>query len=165
MTESGKTTYAKKLVSAFKQQGIKSIVLDILCDPDFNADYQTNKQDEFLKTVWNSRSCIVVIDEGAEAVGQYNKAMFSLATRGRHWGHTCVFITQRATGIAPIVRDQCGAVVLFKAGVKNGEMLAEDFSCLELKDCTKLDKGQYLYKSRFGVLKTGNVFTERKVEQ
>lgn len=160
MTEAGKTTVAKQMILKARARSVKSIVLDILADPAYNADFSTSNEDEFLKAVWNSRQCAVFVDEGIETVGQYNKSMFTLATRGRHWGHKCTFLTQRPTGINPTIRDNCSNLFLFRAGVQAGKLLAEDFAQDELKNCSSLILGEYYFVNRNGLFVKGDIFEE-----
>lgn len=158
MTESGKTTIAKLLIKEFKAKGLKTLVLDPLKDPAFNADYQTADQKEFLNVFFASRTCLAVMDEGGESVGRYNEAMQTTATRGRHWGHTCVYLAQKAVQVAPIIRDQCGAVFMFTSGLQSAKAIAEEFNCPEFLNATQLKRGDYIYKSRFGDVVTGSAF-------
>ena len=158
MTESGKTTTAKVLIKKFKNQGVKSLVLDPLKDPGFNADYQTDNPDEFLRVVFSSRSCHVYVDESGDAIGHYNPTMQKLATKGRHYGHSCFFITQKATQIPPIIRDQCSQVFLFGSGLQSCKAIAEEFNSKEFLRCTELRQGEFIHKTRFGKASKGNIF-------
>ena len=163
MTESGKSNAGKVLIETMRKRGIKSIVLDPLKDPSFNADFQTDNPDHFINVVFgDARKCLVIVDESGEAIGRYNTTMNQLATRGRHWGHTCVFICQKAVQIAPIIRDQCGAVFMFCSGKPSGKMIGEEFNSDKFLDCTKLRRGEYLYKTRFSDIVEGNVFDDLK---
>lgn len=150
MTESGKTTLAKRLInSARNSSGMKSIVLDPLRDPAFNADFQTADPDEFLERVFNSESCLVVVDEGAQMIGRYEGPMLKLATMGRHWGHTCIFLSQRPMQINLTVRNQLSAVALFCSSFDDGKTMSKEFNENELLNCTSLKRGEYYYKMRF----------------
>lgn len=159
-TQSGKTTLAKQMILKARSKGIKSIVLDILCDPGYNADFSTDNETEFLRMVWSSRRCLVIVDESGEAVGQYNKAMFALATRGRHWGHMCFFLTQKPTQLNPLIREQATNLFCFKAGHKSGILLAEDFVNLNLKNCPALEMGEYMHVNGSGKMTKGDIFQE-----
>src|SRR6516165_7136640 len=83
MTESGKTTLAKRLAQRYRYHEVKVIVLDSLNDPGWSADFQTTDPDEFLQVFWESRRCAIFIDEAGDAVGKYNTVMQRTATRGR----------------------------------------------------------------------------------
>lgn len=153
MTESGKTTKARKLASCYRRQGYGVLVLDPLCDPRWDCDFITADQEDFLDVFWRSRSCMAFLDEGGESVGRYDLAMQETATRGRHWGHSCHYIAQKATQLAPIVRDQCSYVYLFTSGLSSCKMLAEEFNKPELLNGTKLKMYSYFLSTRFGQCK------------
>lgn len=157
-SESGKTTLAKMLARQYKRAGMGVLVLDPLMDPAWKADYMTANEEEFLKRFWASRNCFAFMDEGGDSVGRYNTAMQKTATRGRHWGHSCHYITQRATQLAPIVRDQCRHLFAFALSRRDGETLAADFLCDDLLQVHALGQGDYIHVERFGGVKRGNVF-------
>jgi len=158
MTESGKTTLGKILIKIHKAQGGKSIVLDPLGDPEFSADFQTSDPGEFLKVFFNSRSCYVFIDESGDAIGHYNIEMSKTATKGRHYGHSCFYITQKITQIPPIVREQCGQVYMFASGVASCKLISEEFNSREFLNGSELKQGEFYQKGRFDKIKKGNIF-------
>lgn len=158
MTESGKTTLAKRLAAKYKEAGIKVIVLDPIHDPEWNADYQTNDPDEFLNVFWNSRQCAVFIDEAGESAGQYDKAMIRTATKGRHWGHNVHYLSQRGALLSTTIRGQCSQLFLFLSGKNDGKIHAEEWAFDELKECTKLKRGEFFHCSRGGNLIKQKVF-------
>lgn len=129
------------------------IVLDPLKDPAWQADFITDNQEEFLDVFWRSRSCAAFLDEGGESVGRYDLAMQKTATRGRHCGHSCHYIAQKATQLAPIVRDQCSYLYLYTSGLASCKMLAEEFNKPELLNATQLQRYSYFFASRFGQCK------------
>jgi hypothetical protein len=157
MTESGKTTLARDLAAEYKSAGAAVLVLDPLRDPRWKADYITADPGEFLRVVWNSRSCMLFVDEAGEAVGRYDVAMQSLATRARHWGHCTHFVTQRGAQLSPTVRHQCRYLFLFTSSVQDGELLAREFNQMELENCNRLKQGEYFFTSRFGTLQRKRV--------
>jgi hypothetical protein len=157
-SESGKTTLAKMLARQYKRAGMGVLVLDPLMDPQWQADFMTSDEEQFLKRFWASRNCFAFMDEGGDSVGRFNTAMQKTATRGRHWGHSCHYITQRATQLAPIVRDQCRHLFAFALSRKDGETLAADFLCDDLLNVHALGQGDYIHVERFGGVQRGNVF-------
>lgn len=153
MTESGKTTLARKFAHTYHARGIGILILDPLCDPRWPQGenvFITADQEEFLDVFWRSRRCAAFLDEGGESVGRYNVAMSKTATRGRHWGHSCHFIAQRATQLAPLVRDQCSHLFLFCSSWKDGKLLAEEFNKPELEQCSEFAQGEYIHAVKFG---------------
>jgi hypothetical protein len=158
MTESGKTTLAKRLAARYKYNEVPVIVLDSLNDPEWNADFQTTDPDEFLRVFWSSRRCACFIDEAGDAVGRYNTVMQRTATRGRHWGHSVHYISQRGVQIAPTVRDQCGHIFLLTTSVADGKVHANEWNQPDLLKCNTLGKGNYFHCTRFGKLERGSLF-------
>jgi len=148
MTESGKSTHAKALARRFREQGVKTIVLDPTSDPNWRADYQTSNVNDFLAMFWRSTRCAVFIDEGAEVAGRYDTAMAVTATRGRHWGHNVHFVCQGATGLAPIIRGQCSRLSLFTMNGAAIKILEIEFN-KDLKAAANFQPGTYIYCSRF----------------
>lgn len=178
-TESGKTTCGKRLASRWLDNGVDVIVLDPLNDPGWIPEgfaqsdgfyretedgpgiFQTSDVDEFLSAFWASRSCAVFIDEAGDAVGRYDAVMQKTATRGRHWGHSVHFLTQRGSQIAVTVRDQCTRMFLFRTGPRDAKTHAEEWALDELLEAPRLPKGCYFYVTRFGEIKRGSLFGEK----
>lgn len=158
MTESGKTTLAKQLAAQFKAQGVGVLVLDPINDPGWQCDFRTADNEQFLQYFWNSRRCAVFIDESGEAVGKYDSLMIKTATRGRHWGHSLFYISQRGAQIAKTVRDQCRHLFLFTVSVADSKILANEFNQPELLEANKLLQGHYFHASRFGQLERGKLW-------
>lgn len=158
MTESGKTTLAKKLAAKYKAAGIGVLVLDPICDPEWCADFQTADPDYFLETFWNSKNCAAFIDEAGESAGQYDKAMIKTATKGRHWGHNCHYLSQRGTMINTTIRGQCSQLFLFLSGKNDGKVHSEEWANDELKNCINLKRGEFFHISRGGKLTINRIF-------
>lgn len=167
-TESGKTTCGKRLAHKWAASQVNVLVLDPLNDPGWIPDtqndeslykvFQTSDPEQFLAVFWESRRCAVFIDEAGEAVGKYNVVMQETATRGRHWGHSVHFLTQRGTQVALTVRDQCTRLFLFRSGPKDCKTHAEEWGQEELLNAVHLPKGCYYYVTRFGEIKRGSLF-------
>lgn len=158
MTESGKTSLAKKLAAHYQSKGIGVLVLDPMGDPEWPADYKTANADEFLDTFWNSRRCAVFIDEAGDSVGRFNTVMQRTATKGRHWGHACHYITQRGAQLATTVRDQCSHLFLFTSSLNDSKIHADEWNQQELKTANSLKQGHYFHATRFGTLERGKLF-------
>jgi len=148
-TESGKTTLAKMMCAAYAETGIKRIVLDPMNDPGWNADFQTRDANEFLRVMKASRQCACFVDEGSENVGRYDTEMHWCATQARHLGHRVTFICQAPTQIAPVVRNNCSQVAVFRIAPNDAKVLAECYTQPSLRDAIYLSKGEYLYTGRF----------------
>ncbi len=150
ITESGKTTLAKKLSKKFVSEGFNVIVLTSVFDEWPVGVIVYDDQEKFLKAFWASKRCVVFIDEGGETIGRFNKSMEQTATKGRHYGHTCFFMGQRATLINATVRGQCSQLFCFSQGSKDAELLAEEWNQPELKEAPLLRRGECFVVRRFG---------------
>lgn len=153
MTDSGKTTLATgQLAPAYRNAGVKIAVLDPILDPRWNVDFLSDDKAAFLSVMQHPDTfgCAVFIDESAEMVGQYQTEMFWLATRGRHYGHNCHFITQRAKQLAKTVRDQCSYLALFNCSFDDARELANEWNRLELREANILARGEFFWVPRFG---------------
>lgn len=133
------------------------LVLDPMFD-EWECSYKSADQDEFLQTFWASRCCDVFIDEAGDSIGQYDRAMFKTATKGRHWGHNCHFITQRGAQLSPTVRTQCHNLFLFAMAREDTKILALEWNKPELMEAASLPAGQCFLATRFGEVKRLNVF-------
>lgn len=157
-TESGKTTLAKQFATLFKAQKKKVIVLDPMHDPEWSCDYQTHDGAQFLEVFFANQSCYAFIDESGQAVGKYDTEMEKLATIGRHWGHSCFFVSQRGAQLSTTVRAQCRHLFLFTSSLDDCKVLANEFNCPELKTACSLPAGSFFHKTRFSPLERGKVF-------
>jgi DNA helicase HerA-like ATPase len=155
MTDSGKSTLAAQLSHSYKKAGIGVIVLDPMLDKRWAADILTDDSNYFLQVMANSQTtnCAIFVDECGEMIGHYKKEMFFLATQGRHYGHNCHFVTQRAKQLSPTVRDQCNYLALFACSLDDGVEMSRNFNRPVLKDTNQLQKGEYFFCGRWGELK------------
>lgn len=141
----------KKTKAIRRKFGRNIIVLDPLLDPrwrDSPSDQQTfitSNPEEFLRVVWSNENCIVVVDEAGEMIGKYSDVMNRLATRGRHFGHKCFFITQRAKQISTTIRSQCSEVAIFKQSLDDTKDLANEFVEPMINTAHSLEKGEFIY--------------------
>lgn len=160
MTESGKSTLAKHLARQFKAREIGVIVLDPLASSDWHADFVTKDSDEFLRVFWASESCAVFIDESGDAVGKYDLAMQQTATKGRHFGHSVHYITQRHAQLSATVRAQCSYLALFRSSLDDCKIHAKEWARPELCQAAEIRQGEYLFCGRFTPLQKCNIFSE-----
>lgn len=174
MTESGKTTLGKQMAHAYFREDFGVIVLDPMCDPGWKPPqgneldiewkyqlkkryYQTDDPEEFLRVFWDSRQCMVFIDEAGDAVGKYDHAMQQTATKGRHWGHCVHFLSQRGAQLSPTVRHQCSHMFLFTTAKQDAELLAREWNQPELVNASQLPQFEFYHVQRYAPLKRGKV--------
>lgn len=150
MTECGKTELAKQIAAARRAEGRGIIVLDPQRDVwESDQQFSLDERDAFLDCVWRNRDCDVFVDEAGIAVGQFDKVMTRLATEGRHWGHNCYFLVQRAAQISPSVRGMCRKLFAFNQQLEDCDALRQSWGQAELMECVNLAQFEYLYTQRF----------------
>lgn len=159
MTQSGKTTLAKKLAKNYMASGLGVLVLDPLND-EWPSSYKTSEPEEFLRVVWDSKSCACFVDEAADNAGQHDKTMQKTGTRGRHWGHRFHYIAQRGTLINRTIRDQCSHLFIFATSLEDCKTHAKEWNRPEILEASKFKQGDYFHCTRFGNLTRSNIFQE-----
>jgi energy-coupling factor transporter ATP-binding protein EcfA2 len=157
-TESGKTTLAKRLSKILHESGEPVIVLDPLNDPGWFAGYKTSDPEQFLQAFWKSRGCHAFIDEAGDMVGRFDDTMRKTATRGRHWGHSCYYLSQRGAMVDTTVRAQCRHLFLFTSSIDDCKILAKEFNKPELLQAVDLPQGHYFHAARFQPLQRGKLW-------
>ncbi len=152
MTMSGKSTLARRMVKAYRQRGVRSLILDPLDDPAWKTAGAARVMpdgDVYLDFVFRCRSCALFIDESGEAIGRYAGEMKKLATRSRHYGHNAHFISQRAADIDKTIRDQCNDLFVFRVSKKDAETLADEYGQELLLEASRLQQGEFIKCGRF----------------
>lgn len=158
-TNTGKTTLALDMCRRWKQAGFATLVLDPMLDTRWSGivDLQTADKAEFLRAYFNSRNARVFIDESIEVASNSDKDIIYTATRGRHYGHANVYISQRANSVARNIRTMCFQVASFKQHADDAKILSREFGSDELMGVTKLQRGQFIWSNGFQNAK-GKVF-------
>ena len=148
VTGSGKTTLAMGLAQRAKSP---CLVLDPIGDPRWKATGATilHDREQFMESVKRSHGCVIIVDESAELIGQYNSETFWLTTRGRHMGHSVVLISQRANQIAKTVRDQCSHIFAFRISMRDAKTLSDDWADASLEEAASLPQYHCLWIARF----------------
>ncbi len=144
-TNSGKTWICKKLAKRYKKKGYKIIVLDPMCDKEWEADYITDDVNEFLREFWGSQNCVVFVDESAQMIGRHNPEMERIAIQGRHFGHRIFFITQRGKQVSVNVRAQCSELICFKQSLDDTKDLANEFVDEKINQAHTLKKLEFIW--------------------
>jgi len=145
-TLSGKSAMAKDICAAHVRRGGMCIVHDPVSswsDYDEREGFfiYENLYD-FLRAVNEARGALVVIDEADLVVAHNQRENWPLATRIRHLGHVAIFISQRPKQIAPTVRDQCGAVYIFRVSRDDAKFLGND-NAVELDKAPSFPVGHF----------------------
>ncbi len=67
-------------------------------------------------------------------------------TQGRHEGHRCFYISQRAGQVHPNIRENCESLCLFAVGMKAAKLWAEEFNDPALLGAVQLLPHSFLFK-------------------
>jgi DNA helicase HerA-like ATPase len=143
MTEVGKTTLAKAIAKSVSRVAVFE------CDvrtPWENVVFHTTNIDLLLKFSQSNKNCNIFIDDSEEATDRDRSYNF-FATRARHYGHRCFFIMQRPTQVLPTVRNNCGAVYLFRINPVDAQQLAIDYNEPMLANAPTLEVGEFFCKN------------------
>jgi hypothetical protein len=124
---------------------------------EIGASFVSDNPQEFLQVVFANKQCMVIVDESGDMIGRYGGEMNQLATRGRHMGHQCYFITQRAKQIDTTVRANCENIIIFKQSLNDTKDLANEFVDPMLNEAHTLEKLEYIYKIGDNSSKKGKV--------
>lgn len=153
-TESGKSTFARRMAQSFHQSGKPIAVYD----PTYGKWPVTPfvKIEPFIREVRKVQSAFLFVDEAAYAYGE-EEAPYWFATMSRHLGHSFVFITQRAAIIPRTVRDQCSRLVMFNSSLYDCEVLSEEWAA-PLLEAARYARGEYVICDRYGSWSKGSLF-------
>lgn len=158
MTESGKTSLAKKLAAQYSARGIRVLVFDPIGDPDWVADFRTWNIEEFLDEYWASKQCAVFFDESGSVAKEQDLELIKTATKGRHWGHANHYISQRGAMVPKTLRDQCSNLFIFAQSIDDAKTYAREYNSPELLEVAKFKQGEYFHTTRFNSAKRGKLF-------
>jgi len=101
MTTAGKTYGAQQSARDFRRRGIGVLVLHKPREP-WPADcvsWQTDNPDEFLRMFWAARVCACFMELADADVEAADTRFHKCFTQGRHEGHRCYFLSQRAAQV------------------------------------------------------------------
>lgn len=152
VSRSGKTTLCKALASAFNKSAVVGVYDPLLTDWD--ADFVTDDFRKFVEFAQANTSGYMFVDEAYTIKDKEHRAMLNAClTRGRHYGHSFILISQRFTLVEPTARNQCERVFVFKQAPRDADALYDDYCHPEIKELPKFQRGEYLDMTTFEVSK------------
>lgn len=151
VTGTGKTRLVRALIERFRR-GV--LVFDPNGEPGWPTEHVYDDPEAFAKAAREARHAVLVIDEAPELLKRYDATYQWLATRARHLGHLCIFLSQRPNLLPPTVRGQCSHIFAFHLSFTDAKLLADERGVAELLGATQLRLGEFLYaKPDFSVMK------------
>lgn len=154
MTESGKTTLAKRMAHEYRRRGFGVLVLDPWKSPDWPADFVTADLGAFLRKAHASRRCALFVEE----VGGFGRRpeFAWLFTQARHWGHATHYLSQYHSQVPPIVRSNCARLFLFRVSASSAKEWADDFAQPAIATlAASLAQFHFVSASRYAVPQVG----------
>lgn len=130
--------------------GYETILFDPIGDPTWPTQWRYRDIGSFMQACESAERCALFIDESGEAVGQYDRDHWRIATRYAHRGHFCHFIAQRAQQVAVTARDQTERLYAFRLSFRDAKILAEEYQNPDLEQAARLGPYEYLTVERFG---------------
>ena len=79
-------------------------------------------------------------------VDKYDEGFHRCFTQGRHEGHRCIYISQRAGQVHPNIRENCESLCLFSVGMKAAKLWAEEFNDVALLGAVQLQPHCFFFK-------------------
>ncbi|MBW7895160.1 MAG: hypothetical protein H3C27_08600 [Opitutaceae bacterium] len=129
-TGSGKTHCARATAKTYRAAGTHTLVLHKPREvwPADCASWQTDDPARFLRMFWASRGCACFMELADADVSKWDTEFHRCFTQGRHEGHRCYYLSQRAAQVHPNIRENCESLCLFSVGRKAAKLWAEEFN-------------------------------------
>jgi len=150
----GKTQWVRRAMPHFKR-GV--LVFDPNGEPGWPSEHVYADPERFGQAVREARHAIIIVDEATELVKRYDETYLWLATRARHLGHLCLFLSQRPSMLSPTVRGQCIHTIAFRLSFSDAKLLADERACEGLLLACTLTRGEYVYADPDGVVTRGDL--------
>jgi hypothetical protein len=146
-TTSGKTFAAQQMARDFHSRRVGVLVLHKPREiwPAECASWQTENPDEFLRMFWASRGCACFMELADAEVEKSDDRFHKPFTQGRHEGHRCYYLSQRAAQVHPNIRDNCESVCLFSVNMKGAKLWADEFNDPVLLGAASLDPKEHYF--------------------
>lgn len=148
MTMSGKTFLAQRLAAKFKRSRIQTLILRRPGEawPADAVSWSTEDPDAFLAMFGRARGCACFLELADADVGHTDKRFHACFSKGRHLGHRCYFLSQRAAQVHPTIRENCTELYLFTSGAKGAAIWAEEFADDAILKAATLPRFSFIHK-------------------
>lgn len=147
-TGSGKTYAAQSEAREFIKGDVKTLVLHKPREPwpRTAASWQTDDPAKYLAMFWRAKRCACFMELADAGVSKWDTEFHKCFSQGRHEGHRCFFLSQRAATVHPTIRENCSALYLFSVAPAAAKLWAEEFNDLELLKAVTLPPTAFFYK-------------------
>lgn len=133
-TGSGKTFAAQSTALDFRRRSIPvgTLILHKPLEPwpsdDPRIFWQTDDPERFLWKFDRSRQCACFMELADALVDKWDERFWRCFTQGRHLGHRCFYVSQRAAFVHPNIRDNCESLCLFAVPQNAAKLWAMEFN-------------------------------------
>lgn len=148
-TGTGKTHAARSLARCFIASGVKTLALHKPREPweRAAASWQTPDPATFLPMFWKAKGCACFMELADAGVSKWDTEFHKCFSQGRHEGHRCFFLSQRAATVHPTIRENCSSLYLFAVPPAGARLWAEEFNDEELLKAVSLPPHIFFYKA------------------
>lgn len=113
--------------------------------------WQTDDPEIFLRMFWAAKNCDCFMELADADVDKWDERFHRCFTQGRHEGHYCYYLSQRAATVHPQIRENCESLCLFSTSIKGAKLWADEFNDETLLGAVSLPPHVFYFKpSRFG---------------
>jgi hypothetical protein len=128
---------------------IRSLVLDPHLEAWGEHAVVTDDEETFWPKVWNSRNCIVFVEEAATTINR-DKSLIQVFTRLRHCNHKLVVIGHSGMSLLPVMREQIDTIYLFRQPVSACKVWAEVMTEEGLHAAKDLQQFHFIFHRLYG---------------
>jgi hypothetical protein len=148
-TGSGKTFNAQRSAASYVRAGLGVLTLHKPLEawPRGCVSWQTDDPEKFLWKFDRSRGCACFMELADALVDKWDARFHRCFTQGRHLGHRCFYISQRAAFVHPSIRDNCGSLCLFAVNGAGAKLWASDFNDPALLGAVSLPPRWFYFKA------------------
>lgn len=165
LTTSGKTTLGKHLAASFIKAGIRTLILHKPREPwpKECVWFQTADPEKYLEILDQvgkenyakkssgitdprrvSDVCLMELADGI--VDKYDSRFHYLYSAGRHDGHRCFYLSQRAAYVHPNIRENCESIYLFTVDWDAAKIWSTTFVDKALLKAPSLPPHSFMFK-------------------
>ena len=147
-TGTGKTFAAQQFARFMRARGLGVLALHKPLEawPADAVSWQTPDPEAYLWKWERSRRCGCFMELADAFVDKWDARFHRCFSSGRHLGHRCFYITQRAALVHPNIRDNCSSLCLFAVPTNAARLWAMDFNDENLLRAVNLPPRYFFFK-------------------
>ncbi len=159
VTNSGKSTLAKKISQIFFSKGINVFIFDPYASSNWSSqsrDFKFSKPDNFIGKINQLKRGVLIIDEAPLLFDDYKNEMNGLMMRGRQQGLKIFLLAQRYKNLPPNSRGNANLVYAFSQSPEDTKLIKLDYP--KCPDLASFQQGEYVALTTFDCSPLTKVF-------